>query len=132
MRGPLPAGSPPAVPKLASAPATRSQSHRKSSHATRRPPIHADVLTLALRQTDRSNRRDHRSCCLTPRPNPHSARRTSAAHVPRFRALALFGRRPPVRVDGLVIPASENLHISGHPKLRRRTEKALAARIARC
>src|SRR6266478_7678494 len=31
---------------------------------------------------------------------------------PRFRALALFGRRPKERVDSLVMPASENLHIS--------------------
>jgi hypothetical protein len=28
--------------------------------------------------------------------------------------LALFGRRPPERVDRLGIPASENLHISSH------------------
>jgi len=28
--------------------------------------------------------------------------------------LALFGRRPPQRVDSLVMPASENLHRSGH------------------
>src|SRR5713101_1268015 len=34
-------------------------------------------------------------------------------HFPRFRALALFGRRPPQRVDSLVMPASENLHIVG-------------------
>jgi hypothetical protein len=27
--------------------------------------------------------------------------------------LALFGRRPPQRVDSLVMPASENLHITG-------------------
>src|SRR6266478_8493535 len=33
---------------------------------------------------------------------------------PRFRALALFGRRPPHRVDSLVMPASENLHMSRH------------------
>src|SRR5467141_1016365 len=33
---------------------------------------------------------------------------------PRFRALALFGRRPQERVDSLVMPASENLHRSGH------------------
>jgi hypothetical protein len=39
-------------------------------------------------------------------------------HFPRFRALALFGRRPPQRVDSLVMPASENLHTSG---LMRRT-----------
>ena len=36
----------------------------------------------------------------------------SVPNTPRFRALALFGRRPPERVDDLCIPASENLHIS--------------------
>jgi hypothetical protein len=35
-------------------------------------------------------------------------------HPPRFRALALFGRRPPERVDRLGIPASENLHKTGN------------------
>ena len=34
----------------------------------------------------------------------------SVPNTPRFRALALFGRRPPERVDDLCIPASENLH----------------------
>ena len=36
-------------------------------------------------------------------------------HFPRFRALALFGRRPPQRVDSIVMPASENLHNIGSP-----------------
>src|SRR5271163_2650449 len=35
------------------------------------------------------------------------------AILPRLRALALFGRRSPQRVDSLVMPASENLHTSG-------------------
>src|SRR5882762_1323096 len=35
-------------------------------------------------------------------------------HFPRFRALALFGRRSPQCVDSLVMPASENLHNCGH------------------
>jgi hypothetical protein len=34
-------------------------------------------------------------------------------HFPRFRALALFGRRPQERVDSVVIPASKNLHKIG-------------------
>jgi len=34
-------------------------------------------------------------------------------HFPRFRALALFGRRPPQRVDSIVMPASENLRKTG-------------------
>jgi hypothetical protein len=33
-----------------------------------------------------------------PQLNPHSARSTAATHFQRFRALALFGRRPPRRV----------------------------------
>src|SRR5438445_302877 len=41
-------------------------------------------------------------------------------HPPRFRALALFGRRPPERVDGLDVPASENLHKSRHLRRSRR------------
>src|SRR5215813_5117957 len=51
---------------------------------------------------------------LSSWPNPHSTRGTAAAHIPRFRALALFGRRPLERVDNPTIPASENLHITGH------------------
>src|SRR5205814_5699563 len=38
---------------------------------------------------------------LSQRQIPHSARGTAAAHLPRFRALALFGRQPPYRVDRL-------------------------------
>src|SRR3984893_3473950 len=44
----------------------------------------------------------------------------SVPHLPRFRALALFGRRPPVPGDSFVIPASENLHISGSQLARER------------
>jgi len=32
-------------------------------------------------------------------PSSRRARGTAATHLPRFRALALFGRRPPYRVD---------------------------------
>ena len=57
----------------------------------------------------------------SPQPPKHSPRRQipiapaalSVPHTPRFPALALFGRRPPERVDDLCIPASENLHNSG-------------------
>jgi hypothetical protein len=35
-------------------------------------------------------------------------------HFPRFRALALFGRRPPQRVEEVVMPSSKNLHKSSH------------------
>jgi hypothetical protein len=40
-------------------------------------------------------------------------------------ALALFGRRPQERVDGLVIPASENLHRKRHPAVVRRHDFCL-------
>jgi hypothetical protein len=50
-------------------------------------------------------------------PNPHSTRGTTAAHIPRFRALALFGRRPLERVDSPAIPASENLHKTGSRRI---------------
>src|SRR5882757_1552427 len=45
--------------------------------------------------------------------NLHSPAAPPVPHFPRFRALALFGRRPPQRVDSLVMPASENLHNNG-------------------
>ncbi len=38
------------------------------------------------------------------------------ATLPRLRALALFGRRPPQRVDSLLMPASENLHNNGNER----------------
>ena len=40
------------------------------------------------------------------------------ATLPRLRALALFGRRPPQRVDSLLMPASENLHSNGRSTVR--------------
>src|SRR6266849_4745747 len=50
-----------------------------------------------------------------PRLNLHSARAAPPVpHFPRFRALALFGRRSPQCVDSLVMPASENLHNKRH------------------
>jgi hypothetical protein len=46
----------------------------------------------------------------TLRQNPHSARGAAPANLPRFRALALFGRRLQERADSVGIPASKNLH----------------------
>jgi hypothetical protein len=42
-----------------------------------------------------------------------STRCQPVPNFPRLRALALFGRRPPQRVDSLLMPASENLHKTG-------------------
>ncbi len=38
--------------------------------------------------------------------------------------VALFGRRPPERVDGLLIPASVNLHMSRHCRDERRQSRS--------
>src|ERR1700730_5984869 len=46
-------------------------------------------------------------------PIAEPAARPTEAYLPRFRALALFERRPPERVDSSSLPASENLHRSG-------------------
>ncbi len=81
------------------------------ARSTSKPLARPSVLTHAWPQTDRGNRSSPTSARTPPRPNPHSARGTAAAHLPRFRAFALFERRPPERVEGVVIPASENLHI---------------------
>src|SRR5713226_5774511 len=59
-----------------------------------------------------------------PRLNLHSPAAPPVPHFPRFRALALFGRRPPQRVEGFVMPASKNLHKSG----RRRSAAAARKR----
>src|SRR5207342_2662935 len=67
------------------------------------------------------------SILLAPRPpsrspptyDPHSTRCTAGATLPRLRALALFGRRPPQRVDSLLMPASENLHRTGSRQIIR-------------
>ena len=42
-------------------------------------------------------------------------------YLPRFRALALFGRRPSVPGDSFVIPASENLHNRRRPEGKKST-----------
>src|SRR5450755_88482 len=72
--------------------------------------VHTDLSDHAWPQADRGNPYNPASASSNPRQNPHSARGTAPAYVPRFRALALFGRRPQQRVEGFVMPASKNLH----------------------
>ena len=55
---------------------------------------------------------------VTPGISGHTAQAepTAAAIAKRFSAMALFGRRLPERARAsFVMPASENLHTSGHP-----------------
>jgi len=56
----------------------------------------------------------------------------SVLHPPRFRALALFRRRPQQPADGLSRPASENLHNGRHPdQLKRLSEEPSNRRLFR-
>ena len=56
---------------------------------------------------------------------------TSVPNFPRLRALALFGRRPPQRVEEFVMPASKNLHRSGLSPLERLEASHSSCRIPR-
>jgi hypothetical protein len=76
----------------------------------------------------------------SPQPPKHSRRRQipiapaalSVPHTPRFPALALFGRRPPERVDDLCIPASENLHTNRQsPRTSSPIEPSQTSRVRR-
>ena len=92
----------------------------RNRQATASPPCARPARhRRPLARSDRPNPCIQSPQATPPRPNPHSARCTAAAHLPRFRALALFGRRPRQRVDGLVMPASENLHKTGSASKRR-------------
>jgi len=103
------AGSQPAVTKLASLPRIHQRSRHQSRRATPRSLVHTDVSDHAWPQADRGNPYNPASASPNPRQNPHSARGTAPAYVPRFRALALFGRRPQERVEGFVMPASKKV-----------------------
>jgi hypothetical protein len=117
------------VTKLASLPPIHQRSRHQSRRATPRLLVHTDVSDHAWPQADRGNPYNPASASPNPRQNPHSARGTAPAYVPRFRALALFGRRPQERVEGFVMPASKNLHSSG---LMRRTIIVETLPVAAC
>jgi hypothetical protein len=81
-------------------PSIRNRSHRQSCPEPYAPPVHPSNYASVSRQNDRSGCGDRTSCCLTPPPIPHSACGTRCPRhrrrsPPRFRALALFGRRRP-------------------------------------
>jgi hypothetical protein len=110
-------GSGPTAPPLASPRRTVAQSQPKDTKPRRskRPLLdRASTYVPPTWQNGARCRFASSQAHLSSWPNPHSTRGTAAAHIPRFRALALFGRRPLERVDSPAIPASENLHISGN------------------
>ena len=94
----VPAGPQPAAPKHASEHRIRRQSPIQSCRAIRRSLVHTKPCEPTSPQADRGSRCKPASVSPNPWRNPHSARGTAATHFPRFRALALFGRRPPERV----------------------------------
>ncbi len=77
----------------------------------RRFPRSRQLVRRRMRpQNEPPNRFNPPSSNQPPRPNPHSVRGTAPHPPPRFRALALFGRRSHQHVDSPVMPATKNLH----------------------
>src|SRR5260221_7683776 len=105
-------GSQPPAPTLASSRWTGPLSQHQSGPATFAPLVYPYIHTHASKQRRRLHHFAPTSSRPTPRPNPHSCC-TSVPHLPRFRALALFGRRPHQCVARPSMTASENLHTSG-------------------
>src|SRR5258707_9382531 len=114
-------GSQPPAPTLASSRWTGPLSQHQSGPATFAPLVYPYIHTHASKQRRRLHHFAPTSSRPTPRPNPHSACCTSVPHLPRFRALALFGRRPHQCVARPSMPASENLHRSCRPSHSLRT-----------
>jgi hypothetical protein len=73
-------------------------------------PRYADVASCSRRAYHRARRRHQIPIAPVAPPVPN---------FPRLRALALFGRRPPQRVERFFMPASKNLHKSRHPRNER-------------
>ncbi len=69
-----------------------------------RPCRHPGGVVLASRPSSRS----------APTLILHSTRCQPVPNFPRLRALALFGPRPPQRVEGFVMPASKNQNMRRH------------------
>src|ERR1700686_677685 len=67
-----------------------------------RAPCDPQLCTHTYHRPPSQNDRVDRCRDPTLRSNLHSACCTSVPYPPRFRALALFGRRPPERVVGIV------------------------------
>jgi hypothetical protein len=74
-------------------------------------------------QTHQASRRDQIPIVLAESP---------LHHPPRFRALALFGRRPHQRVDSSIIPATENLHRKRPSAILIHVEDAIIFCFASC
>ena len=126
------AGSCPTAPPLASPRPIVAQSHSKNtkSRRSKRPLLNrASTYVPPSWQNGSRWRFAPSQPHLSPWPNPHSTRGTAAARIPRFRALALLGRRLPEREDNPAIPVSENLHKPGLDSVTWRGGAKLAGSI---
>ena len=109
------AGSWPAAPALTVHCWIRS----RSPHRFRRRAYSSPLVRRALTKKSRSTSCRPLSPATSSTPslpsNPHRAPAAPPLHYlpPRFRALALFSRRPHQRVVRSDSPAAENLHMSG-------------------
>src|ERR1700693_5859527 len=108
------AGSPPAAIELASVPWIGAQPHPQSVWTACGPDVSTGANRGPSSYAERVERSAPTSANQNPRRNPHSARGTPAAHFPRFRALALFGRPPPRRV---VRPSSRRPKTCTYPEI---------------
>jgi hypothetical protein len=117
---PAPLRSAPFPPALARQRTRLRRSATPPGHRTAHPVEQRAIRSFAPARAPKIQAKAIRSPA-SPQPPKHSRRRQipiapaalSVPHTPRFPALALFGRRPPERVDDLCIPASENLHNNG-------------------
>lgn len=85
------------------------------------PPARTPTLRP---KTTRSTGLDYLHQHSRRRQIPIAPAALSVPHTPRFRALALFGRRLSERGDRPVIPASENLHTKRLPDCSERSSFA--------
>ena len=119
----------PATAKLAFIRSIRTQLHSQTPRTAHSAFIRTNSLTLTALQNHLCTHHFLSLPLLLACPNPHSLFAaplpcgSAVPHLPtRFRALALFGRRPPQRVVRSSLPASENLH-----KTRIRPFRAMSA-----
>jgi hypothetical protein len=121
-----------ATPPLAPIARIRPSSPRQSTRATCRTGFRLPTRTYVLTQNERPRRLAQTFPHRTPGQIPIEPAAPPAPHFPRFRALALFGRRPHQRVDGLVIagirkPAQLGTHAPQHDRHKRKDRLARRA-----
>src|SRR3979411_3313539 len=108
------AGLQPATAKLAFIRSIRTQLHSQTARTAHSAFIRTNSLTLTARQNHLCTSHFLSLALPLACPNPHSLFAAPPSHYlpTRFRALALFRRRPTERVVRSGLHASHNLHLS--------------------